>query len=112
MLPFSPRVITISFSSCLLNEITSSKFFASIKDKASCALAKTISNLFLSFGVMLSLEGLCYLALPIDLIPDCIPLIGYADDGLAWLVIVIGGWCLLIGMIIYLGPYLLIEIFG
>ena len=71
-----------------------------------------ISNLFLSFGVMLSLEGLCYLALPIDLIPDCIPLIGYADDGLAWLVIVIGGWCLLIGMIIYLGPYLLIEIFG
>ena len=72
----------------------------------------TISNLFLSFGVMLCLEGLCYLALPIDLIPDWIPLIGYADDGLAWLVIVIGGWCLLIGMIIYLGPYLLIGMFG
>ncbi len=32
----------------MLNEITSSKFFASIKDKASCSLAKTISNLFLT----------------------------------------------------------------
>lgn len=71
-----------------------------------------ISYLLLSVGSMLCLEGFCYLALPIDLIPDSIPLIGYADDSLAWIVIVIGGWCLLLGMIMYLGPYLLMDMFG
>lgn len=72
----------------------------------------TISNFLISLGIMLCLEGLSYLALPIDFIPDCIPYIGYIDDSFAWILIVFGIWFLLIGMIIVLGPYLLIGIFG
>lgn len=43
-----------------------------------------------AFGIALSLEGYFYRQLPVDLIPDFIPLIGRCDDCCAGMVVVFG----------------------
>lgn len=46
--------------------------------------------LFQTLGVLLMAEGILYLQLPVDIIPDFIPLIGQCDDFVAWLVVLAG----------------------
>ena len=69
-------------------------------------------NLLISFGCLLVIEGYSYVQLPVDIIPDFIPIIGKMDDGLAYFIITIGSWSILIGIAIFLYPYLSNEIFS
>jgi uncharacterized membrane protein YkvA (DUF1232 family) len=54
---------------------------------------------------MLVIVSYSYVKLPVDLIPDFIPLVGKLDDGLAYIVLTIGIWCIFLGVIILLYPY-------
>lgn len=62
-------------------------------------------NSFINFGLMLVIVSYSYVKLPVDLIPDFIPLVGKLDDGLAYMVLTIGIWCIVIGIIVLLYPY-------
>ena len=62
-------------------------------------------NSFINFGLMLVIVSYSYVKLPVDLIPDFIPLVGKLDDGLAYIILTIGIWCIVLGVIILLYPY-------
>ena len=47
-------------------------------------------------------EGKLYLNLPVDLIPDCIPIIGKLDDGFAYILMTIGLYLTLFSILIIL----------
>ena len=61
-------------------------------------------NSFINFGLMLVIVTYSYVKLPIDLIPDFIPLVGKLDDGLAYIILTVGIWSIFIGLIILLHP--------
>ena len=48
-----------------------------------------------TLGIFLILESYIYLKLPIDLIPDFIPLIGKIDDFIAYIVGLFGFWIII-----------------
>lgn len=51
-----------------------------------------------SFGLLIFSESYLYVKLPLDLIPDFIPLVGKFDDAFAYLFMVLGVWISLIGI--------------
>eukprot|EP01147_Barroeca_monosierra_P007477 gene7477-553_t len=50
-----------------------------------------------TLGILLIVEAFLYLQLPLDLIPDCIPLIGKCDDFMALSIGVLGGILSMVG---------------
>jgi hypothetical protein len=60
-------------------------------------------SFLISFLFIIIIESILYVNLPIDLIPDWIPIIGKLDDGLAYLSMVLSIW-----LLIFIGLYYLL----
>jgi len=60
-----------------------------------------LSSWLFGTGLMLASIGFCYTQLPVDLIPDWIPIIGTLDDALANVVVVTGVIFSLVGHLLH-----------
>mmetsp|Transcript_124941 Transcript_124941/g.216592 ORF Transcript_124941/g.216592 Transcript_124941/m.216592 type:complete len:95 (+) Transcript_124941:69-353(+) len=60
--------------------------------------SETLGQSLLALGAALSAGGLIYRQLPLDLIPDCIPIIGKVDDVLAGATAIFGAFVMALGV--------------
>ena len=67
---------------------------------SSLALTQRLSSLALSPNPLVRCTRYAYTRLPLDLIPDWVPLIGELDDGVARLVMVVGVVLLICGLVL------------
>ena len=56
----------------------------------------------LSTGVYLFLWGLSFVVLPVDMIPDFLPILGRIDDVVAYLIMIFGGVLVLLGIALWI----------
>ena len=54
----------------------------------------------LSLGTLIMLESYFYIKLPLDLVPDFIPIIGKCDDMIAYVVGLVGFWVFITAIIV------------